>query len=172
MLPSQFHEGFVGALDDPLAGDVDPGTGGHLAEHEKPLTVEFMKMFPGRPVGDEVGIGNQHPRCVRMSFENSHRFSGLNQERLVVLQALEGFDDPVIAVPVAGRTSDPSVDDEVFRFFRDFRVKVVHQHPHRCLGEPALATELGSSWRTDAAFRIITDRFSHGYPWLNVCWID
>src|SRR5699024_4233171 len=36
-LPRDRGEGLVGALEDALGGDVDPGPGGHLAVHHQPL---------------------------------------------------------------------------------------------------------------------------------------
>ena len=45
--------------------------------------------------------------------------AALDEEGLVVLQALEGLDDAVEGGPIAGRLPGPSVDHEVLRRFRD-----------------------------------------------------
>jgi hypothetical protein len=41
--PAGLDEGLVGALHDALAADVDPGAGGHLAEHHQALAIELVK---------------------------------------------------------------------------------------------------------------------------------
>src|SRR5699024_997266 len=43
-------EGLVGALEDALRGDVDPGPGGHLAVHHQPFGLELAEVLPVRPV--------------------------------------------------------------------------------------------------------------------------
>ena len=62
MLATGFDEGFVGTLHDALAADVDPAAGGHLAVHRQPFGIQLVKVFPGGPVRDQVGVGDQHTR--------------------------------------------------------------------------------------------------------------
>ena len=64
VLATGFDEGFVGALDDALAADVDPAAGGHLAVHGQAFGVEFVEVFPARPVRHQVGVGDQYARGV------------------------------------------------------------------------------------------------------------
>ena len=49
-----------------------------------------------------------------MGFEDRHRHTGLNRERLVVLELLQSRDDRVEAFPVAGSFTDTAIDDQVF----------------------------------------------------------
>ena len=64
MLAAHLGEGLVGALDDALRADVDPAAGGHLAVHHQALPIELVEVLPGGPGGDQVGVGDQHPRRV------------------------------------------------------------------------------------------------------------
>ena len=75
MLARQLSERLVGALDDPLGGDVDPGSGGHLAVHRQSRALELAELLPGRPVGDEQGVGDQDPRRVTRRPEDAHRLA-------------------------------------------------------------------------------------------------
>src|SRR3546814_7711208 len=47
--------------------------------------------------------------------------------------------------------SDAAIDDELVRRLGDIGVEIVHQHPHRRLGEPAFRADLGSGRRPDHA---------------------
>ncbi len=144
-------EGLVGALDDPLGGDVDPGAGRHLAVHGQAGALQLAELLPGRPVGDEVGVGDQDPRRVLRGAEDADRLAGLDEEGLVVLQALELGDDGVEGLPAARRPPGAAVDDEVVRVLGDLRVEVVHEHPERGFLLPALAGDLRPARRADGA---------------------
>ena len=87
MLAAHFGEGLVGALNDALRADVDPGAGRHLAVHHQALAIEFVEMVPGRPFRHQVGIGDQHAGRVRVGAEDADRLARLDQQRLVVLRA-------------------------------------------------------------------------------------
>ncbi len=50
-------KGFVSALHDALAADVDPGASGHLTVHSEAEFFEAIEFVPVGPVADEVGIG-------------------------------------------------------------------------------------------------------------------
>ena len=54
VLATCFHKGFVGALDDALAANVDPAASGHLAVHHQACAVQFIEVFPGGPFGHQV----------------------------------------------------------------------------------------------------------------------
>lgn len=149
MLAASLDEGFVGALDDALAADVDPRTGGHLAVHRQALGVQFVEVFPGRPVRHQVGVGDQHPRRVGVGLEHADRLAGLYQQGLVVVQLLEGLDDPVVALPVARGTADAAVNHQFSGVLRDLRVKVVHQHAQRRFGQPALGGQRSAARGAD-----------------------
>jgi hypothetical protein len=69
--------------------------------------------------------------------------TGLPDEQcLVVLEPLERFDDLVEALPVARCAANPAVDDQALRVLGDFVVEIVHQHPDRGFGGPALGHDL------------------------------
>ena len=103
VLAGGLGEGLVGALDDALGGDVDPGAGGHLAVHGQAGALQLAELLPGRPVGDEVGVGDQDPRGFLRRAEDADRLATLDQEGLVVLQSLELGDDGVEGLPAARR---------------------------------------------------------------------
>ena len=151
MLAAHFHEGFVGALHDALAADVDPAAGGHLPVHHQTLFIEFVEMLPRGPVRHQVGIGDQHARRIGVGGEHADRLAGLHQQGLVVFQVAQRFQDGVIAGPVARGAADAAVDDERGGIFGHFRIQIVLQHPVRRFAEPGLAAELRAARRADDA---------------------
>src|SRR5690606_28508171 len=58
VLAPHLDEGLVGALHDALRADVDPRAGSHLSVHRQALAIELVEVLPGRPVRNEVGIGD------------------------------------------------------------------------------------------------------------------
>jgi hypothetical protein len=116
VLATGFHEGFVGALHDPLAADVDPAPGGHLAIHRQPFRVQFVEVFPGGPVRHEVRVGDQHARRVFVGFEHANRLAGLHQQGFVVFEFGQGFYNGVIAFPVARGAANAAVDHQLVGF--------------------------------------------------------
>ena len=149
MLTARFHEGFIGALHNPLAADVDPAAGGHLAVHGQPFCVQLVEMFPRRPVRHQVGVGNQHTWRIFMGFEYANRFAGLHQQRFVVFEIRQRLDNRVIARPVACGAANAAVDHQLVGIFCYLRIKVVHQHAQRCFGEPAFCGERGAARGAD-----------------------
>ena len=83
--------------------------------------------------------------------EDADRLARLDQQGLVVVEPLERFDDLVEALPVARRAADAAVDDEALRVLGDLVVEIVHQHPHRGFGRPALGDDLASAAGADVA---------------------
>ena len=130
-------EGLVGALEDALAPDVDPGAGRHLAVHHQPGRVELAEVLPGRPLRDEVRVGDQHARRELVRLERRDGLARLHEQRLVVAQRHQFADDRVVALPVARRLADAAVHDEVLGALRDVRVQVVLEHAQRRLLLPA-----------------------------------
>ncbi len=149
MLAARLGESLVRALHDALAADVDPRPGRHLAEHHEALAVELVEVLPRRPLGHEVRIGDQHARRVGVRLEHADRLARLDQQRLVVVQLAQRRDDGVEAFPVARGAADATVDDQFPRILGHFGIEVVHQHPQRRLGEPALCGAFGAARRTD-----------------------
>ena len=151
MLPAHLDEGFVGALNDALAADIDPRTGRHLAEHHQTLPVEVVEFLERGPVRHDVGIRDQHAGRVGMSAKDADRLARLDQKGLVRLQRLQGRHDPVVAFPVARRPADAAIDHQLLRPFRDLGVQIVHQHAQRRFGQPAPAAEFAAMRRADIA---------------------
>ena len=149
MLAAGFHEGFVGALNDALAADVDPAAGGHLAVHGQALGIQFVEMLPTGPVRYQVGVGNQYARGVAVGLEHADRLTGLHQQGFVVVQIGEALDDLVVALPVARRTADTAVHHQFFGILGHLRVEVVHQHAQRRFGQPAFGGELVTAGGAD-----------------------
>jgi hypothetical protein len=138
-------EGLVGALDDPLGADVDPRPGGHLAVHRQPEVLQPPELRPGRPVADEVGVGDEHARRPLVGAHDPDRFARLHEHRLVLAQRREGADHGVVRRPRPGRAPGAAVDDEVVGALGDLGVEVVHEHPQRRLGLPGPGGELGAA---------------------------
>ena len=159
---ARLDEGLVGALDDALRADVDPGAGGHLAVHHQSAAVEFVKMFPVGPMRDDVRVGDQHAGRVRVGFEHADRLARLHQQRFVVLQAAEGLDDFVEALPIAGGPAHAAVDDQFGGPLGDFRVEIVHYHPQRSFGEPALGGQFRAPRGADFSGGIVAWCCGHG----------
>src|SRR5277367_4564659 len=138
---SGFGKGLVGSLDDALAADVNPGAGGHLAVHHQALALQLVEVLPVGPLADEVGVGEQDARRGFVRAQDADRFAGLDEQGLVVLEALKGADDGVEALPVASCLAGSAVDDEVVGALGHFRVEVVHQHAQSGFLLPALGVQ-------------------------------
>ena len=136
VLAPHLDEGFVGALHDALRADVDPRARRHLAVHHQALAIEFMKVLPGRPMGDQIGIGDQHTGRVGVGLENAGGLAGLHEQRLIALQTPERRSDLVEGVPIAGGAADAAVDHQFAGPFGDIRVEIVHQHAQRRFRQP------------------------------------
>ena len=136
-------------LDDALAADVDPAAGGHLAVHGQALGVEFVEVLPTGPVRYQVGVGDQYARGVAVGLEHAHRLAGLHQQGFVVIQVGQAFDDLVVALPVARRAANATVDHQFLGVLGHFRVEVVHQHAQRRFSQPALGGQRVTARGTD-----------------------
>ena len=84
-------ERLVRALHDALGADVDPRAGRHLAVHGQPELLQAPEFRPGRPVADQVGVGDDHPRCPLMGSHHPDRATGLDEHRLVRRQRASGW---------------------------------------------------------------------------------
>ncbi len=138
-------ERLVRALQDPLRADVDPRAGRHLAVHREAELLQPAELRPGRPVADEVGVRDQHPRRPLVRAHDADGLARLHQHRLVVAQRGERADHRVERAPVAGRAAGAAVDDEVVGAFRDLGIEVVLQHPQRGLGLPRTGGQGGAA---------------------------
>lgn len=122
-------EGLVGALEDALGADVDPGPGGHLAVHGESERFQAAELLPVGPVADQVGVGDEHARRPLVGLHDTDRPPGLDEHRLVLLERLKGADHRVERAPVAGGLPGAAVDDELVGMLGDLGVEVVLQHP-------------------------------------------
>ena len=75
VLAGQLSERLVGALEDPLGSDVDPGAGCHLAVHHQAGPLELPEVLPGGPRSDEVRVGDQDPRRPGVRPEDADRLA-------------------------------------------------------------------------------------------------
>ena len=80
---SDLGETLVGPLEDALGADVDPRPGGHLPVHGEAQVFESTELVPVRPVGHQVGVGDQYPWRPLVGAEHADRFARLDQHRLV-----------------------------------------------------------------------------------------
>ena len=149
VLATGLDEGFVGALDDALAADVDPAAGGHLAVHGQAFGVEFVEVLPRGPVRHQVGVGDQDPWRVAVGFEHADRLARLHQQGFVIVEVGQAFDDFVVALPVTRCPSNTAIHHQLGRVLGHLRVEVVHQHPQRRFGHPAFSSELGATGGAD-----------------------
>ena len=149
------EEGFVGALHDPLSTYVDPRAGGHLAVHHQALFIELVEVLPVGPVWHQIGVGDQHPRRVLVGLEHPDRLAGLHQQSLLLLEPGQHLDDLVEAGPVAGGAADAAIHHQRLGMLGHLGIQVVHQHPQRRFGEPALGGQLGAARGADHAIGIV-----------------
>ena len=75
-----------------------------------------------------------------MGSEFADRFARLNEQGLVVFQLAQRTDNGIETFPISSGPSGAAVNDQSIRSFRDFRIEIVHQHPHGGFLVPALAT--------------------------------
>ena len=151
MLARRLGERLVRALEDALGPDVDPRPGGHLAVHHQPASLEVAEVLPGRPLADEVRVGDEDPRRPRVRAQDADRLARLDEQRLVALEGAELADDRVEGGPRACRPPGPAVDDEVVGVLGDLRIEVVHEHPERRFLLPAAAGQLGAAGGADGS---------------------
>jgi len=147
VLPGHGGEGLIRALQDSLRPDVDPASGGHLAEHGQPHGLQPAELVPGRPPGDDEGIGDEDARRFLVGFEDGHGLSGLDGQRLVVIEVPEALDEGPETFPVPGRFSRSAVDDELLGLLGNLGIEVVHQHAEGGFLGPSFGLELGAPGR-------------------------
>jgi hypothetical protein len=140
-LPRDRRERLVGALEDALGPDVDPGPGRHLPVHHQPRGVELAEVLPRRPAPDQVGVRDQHPRRIRVGLEHRDGLARLDEQRLVASQADQLAPDRLEARMVAGGLADAAVDHELLGLLGDVGVQVVLEHPQGGLLLPPAAPQ-------------------------------
>ena len=95
-------------------------------------------MLPGRPLPDEVRVGDQHARRPLVGPEHARPAcrdwtSSVSSSR----EPAQLADDRVERLPAPRRAAGAAVDDEVVGVLGDLGVEVVHEHPQRGLLLPA-----------------------------------
>ncbi len=100
-----------------------------VPEHRETGPLQFAEGLPVRPLGDEKGVGDEDPRRPGVRAENRDGLAGLDEEGLVVVEALQGAHDRPEALPVTGGLARTAVDYEVLGALGDLGVEVVHKHP-------------------------------------------
>ena len=149
MLAGRGPEGLVGALQDALRADVDPAPRRHLAVHDQPELLQSPELLPIRPVPDQIGVGDEHPRRLLLRPEHADGFAGGNQQSLVVLQPLEFPHDGVEAGPVAGRLARAPVNHQLLRALGDLGIEVVHEHPQSRFLRPPFGPQHAAARRAN-----------------------
>src|SRR5699024_10090717 len=92
---------FKGALQNALRTDVDPRAGGHLPVHHEPLSFEFAKLGPRRPISDKVGVCEEDSGSPLVRAEHSDGFTRLHKQGFVVSEVAEGVNDGVERFPAS-----------------------------------------------------------------------
>ena len=146
-MAGQAAEGIVGALEDALGADVDPGAGGHLAVHDQALLLPAVKVLLGGPMGDDITDGDQHARRVLVGAEDGDGLAALHQQRFVGFQIFEGAQDGVETLPIASRLAAAAVDDQMLGIKGHLGVQVVLEHAIGGLDQPVLAGQLFTARR-------------------------
>ena len=101
-LASDLGEALVRALQDSLRADVDPRSGGHLPVHREALVFEAAELVPVRPIGHQVGVGDQHPRRPLVGAHDADRLARLDEHRLVALERGERAQHRPVRIPRTG----------------------------------------------------------------------
>ena len=104
------RESFVGALQNALGGDVNPGASGHLAVHHQAFVVELAEVLPVRPVAHQVGVRDQHAWRPFVSAQHADWFTGLHQQGLIGFEILEDVNNGVERFPVTGSFTGATVN--------------------------------------------------------------
>ena len=162
-LASDLGEAFVRALQDSLRADVDPRTRSHLPVHREALVFEAAELVPVRPIGYQVGVGDQHPRRPFVRAHDADRLARLDEHRLVALERGERAQHRPVRIPRTGGPPGAAVDDEPVRVLGDLGVEVVLQHPVGSLLRPAPTGQVGAPRRADAGDgrSEVAERVSH-----------
>ena len=111
MLLRHGGEGFVSALQNALRRDVNPGAGRHLAVHHQAHFVELIEVFLCAPGGYEVAVGDEYARGMGPSTEYARSLAALHEHGFVGFQLLQGLNDGLILLPVAGSAAGTAVHD-------------------------------------------------------------
>ena len=75
VLAGRLGERLVRALQDALRADVDPRSGGHLAVHHQARPLELAEVLPGRPLADEVRVGDEDARRPGVRAQDADRLA-------------------------------------------------------------------------------------------------
>ena len=118
-------------------------------------------------MANQIGVADQHPGRVLVSLEDAHRLARLHQQGLIVLQRLQGFDDGVVALPIARGAAGAAINHEVLRTLGYVGIEVVHEHAHGGFLSPTFARQLIAARRPH---RSVGSTRGIGCDWHNRRW--
>ena len=148
---SDAAERFVRTLHDPLRANVDPRSRSHLPIHRESGAFQLAELLPCRPSPDEVGVGNENARGMRVRAKHGDRFAALDEQGLIVLEHTQRLDDGVEALPVARGLPCTAIHNQIPRPLGDLGIEVVHQHAQGGFLRPALAADRTAARRAHHA---------------------
>ncbi len=123
-------------------------------------------MIPVGPMRHKVGVRNQNTRCILVGAKHANRLARLHQKSLVIFQFLQAGNDLVKILPGTCRPADTAINHKFMRVFGNVRMQVIHQHAHRCFGQPAFGSDFRAGCRIDVAL-VMPRIVAHDLP-LNV----
>ena len=146
------HENLIGALNDALAADVLPGARRQPAPADQPLFLQLIEHLGLGPLPDNVAIGHDHQRRLGVGFEQANRLAGLDDQRLILVHPEQGFDNGLVARPIARRLAERGINDQLIGVFADTQ-NIFQQAQQRLLPPPLGAQlraarngEIGMAW--------------------------
>ncbi len=158
------RERLVGALQDALGADVDPGPGGHLPVHGQPGCLKPAELRPVRPVADQVRVGDEHAGRPLVGADHPDGLARLDQHGLVTAQLGQRPHHGVERGPRPRGPPGAAVDDEVIGPLGDLGVEVVHQHAQGGLGLPGPGGEGSAARGADGSGTFHACRFPTRRP--------
>ena len=106
-------ERFVGTLQNPQCSDVNLAPCGHLPIPGQVAILEAPEGVPGRPCRYQPRIDDQRTRGPSARLEDAAGFAGLDEQRLVVVEAAERGNDRVVRPPGSRRLAGATVHDQI-----------------------------------------------------------
>ncbi|OPZ67232.1 MAG: hypothetical protein BWY82_02845 [Verrucomicrobia bacterium ADurb.Bin474] len=77
---------------------------------------------------DQIRVGDQYARRIRMGFEDRHRLAGLDEKRLIIFQLAQSIQNSIESLPAASGFSLTSIDNQIHWTFSHFGVQIVLDH--------------------------------------------
>ena len=122
MLSACFNKSFIRTLNNALRTDVNPRPSSHLTIHRETLFIKLVEVVPRRPMGHEVGICNQHARCVRVRFDHRNGAARLYDHCLVRFKVFHRRNHRIEIRPRARSAAYATIHDQLMGVFGDIGV--------------------------------------------------